>query len=162
LIQKAASRVARAASFDPLIRQFVALKYAVSSGTSAGTEIRESRAASAGRIRLSTVEDPVLRGMLAIDAGNADGAPTYLALRDYYLALAKQDLGGWARALYLGEAYTFTRLAELVYETPGADAFAKIFDGLTALERSVTASGDGALVSYYRALMDKTERALKS
>jgi hypothetical protein len=152
---EALERVGGAESFLGEIYAFVGLKLAYSPRASGGEALQE-RGADSGASRLSQEKNTMLRALLAIDEEHADGADTYIALRDFYLGMVPSEPSIWAQTVYLSEAVNMTRLGAAGYRIPSDAAWGAVRDELASLEPGVRAADDADLLEHYAKVVAST------
>ncbi len=149
LTPRAAGRVERAAGFVDKLVGFVGLKLAYAPSGGGGSEAARESAESTFVRTSGKLTDHVVRDLLAIDRANADGSAISVALRDYFLGLAKTANGPWNETMYLGEAVNLARVVDDIYDIPSGVAWKALRERAEALAPAVYASGDTSLISFF-------------
>lgn len=107
-----------------------------------------------------TSPQPLLAGILALDADHEDGQDMYRALRDYYIQIVEDPADPAVAVLLAGEAVRYNDLLTRIYGEDGHAEYVRLYEALVALEPAVDALGHAETQSAHTESLSDLERRI--
>lgn len=105
-------------------------------------------------------QQPLMAGILALDAEYEDGQDMYRGLRDYYTEVVEDPADPAVAVLLAREALRYNDLLTRIYKEDGHAGYVRLYEALVALEPAVAALGHAETRSAYTESLTKLQERI--